>query len=353
MRVTHIARRSVVAAVLALALAGCAKDSGAPAEFDPQGTTDDMSAAEAAFSTEQMSSFAMLGGDISAALNGSTVVRSSALAVRGATGGAGRYARELAALVPQRGALQAMVATVPSNLAGKTFVWDVNSDAYVVSDLSGAPSSGVRFKLYAVDPVLLQPVEPLVEVGYVDLTDHSTASNVDVGIKVVEGGVVYLEYNVSAHATATGGVILIDGFASNGGTIANFELNNTITDNNGQLVISLDYHIDVPSRHLSLDWTATSSNISSTETTITLDLVISGPNGNVRLIGSFGVSGGTLTVKVNGDVFAMVNMTDGDPVITGADGQALTPEEEQTLQNIIGFYQGSADVFYDLVTPIN
>src|SRR4249919_2084243 len=116
MRVTHIARRSVVAAVLALALAGCAKDTGAPAEFDPQGTTDDMSAAEAAFSTEQMSSYAVLGSDISAVLSASPVVRSSALAVRGATGGAARYARELAALVSHRGALQAMVASIPSNL---------------------------------------------------------------------------------------------------------------------------------------------------------------------------------------------------------------------------------------------
>jgi hypothetical protein len=213
MRVTQYARQSLAAGVLALALAACGKDNSGPSEFNPQGTSADMSAAEAAFSTEQMSSFAVLGTDISAVLNASPVVAGSALAVQGAAGGAARYARQLAALVPERGAVQAMVTSIPSGLLGTTFVWDVTTGTYIASDLPGAPSAGVRFKLYAVDPVLLQPVEPLVEVGYVDITDHGTATSIDVNVKVVEGGTVYLDYDVTANATVSGAVIVISGFA--------------------------------------------------------------------------------------------------------------------------------------------
>ena len=182
MRVRHYAMRSFAAGILVLALAGCAKDNG-PSEFNPQGTSDDMAAATAAFATQQMSSYAVMGADISAVLNASPVVKSSAMAIRGLD--ATRAARELAAIVPRRGAFQASVTSVPSALLGTTFVLDVNSGTYVASDLAGAPSQGVRFLLYAVDPVLLQPVYPLVEVGYVDITDHTTASAVDVNVKVV------------------------------------------------------------------------------------------------------------------------------------------------------------------------
>jgi hypothetical protein len=352
MRVTHYAKRSVVTAALALALAACGKDSSAPSEFNPQGTSADMTATESAFSTEQMSSFAVLGADISAKLNGTALVMNSALAVRGATGGAARYARELTALVPRSGAFPASLALIPSQYLGTTFVWNVDSSAYVASDLAGAPSAGVRFLLYAVDPVLFQPVVPLVEVGYVDVTDHSTASTVDVNVKVVEGSVVYLEYDVTGHATATGGVITISGFASNGTTLANFDLNNTISDNNGSPVIAFDYHIDVPSRHLSLNWTATVSYISATETAVTLNFSINGPNGSVQVLGSYTASGGTLTVKVNGAVFATANLDGVDPVITGADGQPLTADEEATMRTIVEFYLNSPDVFAGLLAPV-
>ena len=59
-------------------------------------------------------------------------------------------------------------------------------------------------------------------------------------------------------------------------------------------MLSLDYDLDVPSRGLSLDWTATFANISDTEVVVTLDLAISGPNGDVRLVGTYGADGGTL-----------------------------------------------------------
>jgi hypothetical protein len=354
MRVTHSATRSLIAGALVLGLAACGKDNG-PSEFSPTGTSADMAAAEGAFRGEQATSFAVLGPAMSAVLGSSGLaVQTGELVVHGATGKAARYGQLLTALVPRRAASPVSAATLPSEVLGTTFVWDTTSDSYVASDQAGAPPSGVRFQLYAVDPVLLQPVEPLVEVGYVDLVDHGTASTVDLSIKVVEGGVVYLQYQVTATPTANGGVIGISGFATNGTTLANFDLQNSITGIDTSPVITFNYHVGVPSRHVSVDWSATQSNLSDTEVGITLTLSITGPNGQVRITGSYTVSGGSFQVKVNGELFATVSIDPetGTPVITGAGGGPLTADEEATLQTILGFYQESADVFAGLLSPL-
>jgi hypothetical protein len=352
MHVTQYARRSLAAGILTLALAACGKDNG-PSEFNPQGTSADMAAAQDAFASEQTASFSAVGDDISVVLNGAPVVASAAeLMVTKPSAASARFARRLVALVPKAsGGIQASVAAVPSAVLGTTFVWDETTHAYVGSDLPGAPASGVRFVLYAIDPVGSRPVEPVVEVGYVDITDHSTSTAIDMGVRVVQGSVVYLNYNVKVTATASGGVVTISGTASDGTTAAAFSLKSTVNDNAGSPIITIDYQLDVPSRHLSLDWTATFANISSTETAITLDLAISGQNGDVRITGTYGASGGNLSVKVNGGLFATVNFDDVDPVITGAGGAALTPEEEASLQAILEFYAGSPDVFASLLFP--
>lgn len=354
MRVTHYARRSVAAAGLTLALAACGKSNG-PSEFNPQGTTADMAAAQDAFVSQQSTSFAAVGLDISTVLNGSPIVASSAaLTLTRPSASSEGYARMLASLVPTGGrGIQASMAAIPSTLLGITFVWDETSHAYVASDLAGAPASGVRFLLYAVDPVTRRPVEPVVEVGYVDIVDQSTATLVDFRVKVVEGSVVYLDYRVSATAGTSSGLVTISGFASNGTTQANFSLKNTVSQSASGVVLSLDYSLTMPSRGLSLDWTATFANISATDVAVTLELSISGPNGNVRIVGTYGASSGTFTVKVNGETFATVALTGSTPVITGADGQPLTPEEEESLHTILNYYDQSLNAFTELLAPVS
>lgn len=215
MRVTHYARRSLAAAGLSLALAACGKDNG-PSTFDPQGTTTDMAVAQDAFGSQQAASFSAIGPDISVVLNGSPVVASSAaLALSRPSARSAAYARKLVSLLPRGGtAIQPTVAAIPSSVLGTTFVWDEINDVYVASSLTGAPANGVRFVLYAVDPVMFRPVEPVVEVGYADVIDQSTASTTDIRVKVVQANVTYLDYDVSATATASGGVVTISGFAS-------------------------------------------------------------------------------------------------------------------------------------------
>jgi hypothetical protein len=354
MRVTHYARRSLAAAGLALALAGCKNDGASPSAFDPQGTAADMAAAQDAFASGPSASFAAVAPDISLALSGSPLVASSAaLALSRPSKASERYTRQIAALVSSGGSgIQASVVGIPVEVAGKTFVWDESTDTYVVSDVSGAPSNGVRFLLYAVDPVTYRPVEPVVETGYVDVIDQSSSELVNVRIKVVEATVTYLDYQVVESATVSSGLVTISGFAFNGTTRANFTLKNTVTSNAGGLVLVLDYELDVPSRHLSIDWTATFANISETAVAVTLDLTVSGSNGDVRIVGTSGVNGGTFTVKVNGDTFATITFTASALTIVGAAGDPLTPDEEQALEAVFDSYEGSLNAFTDLLMPV-
>ena len=352
MRVTHYARRSLAAAGLALALAGCKNDGASPSEFNPQGTAADVAAAQDAFASGPTASFAAVGGDISLALGGSPLVASSAaLALSHPSKASERYARQIAALVSGGGsAIQASVVGIPVEVAGKTFVWDESTDAYVVSGLSGAPSNGVRFLLYAVDPVTLRPVEPVVETGYVDVIDQSTSALANVRIMVVEGDVTYLDYQVVASGTTSSAIVTLSGFAFNGTTRANFTLKNTVSNNGGGIVIVLDYSLDVPSRDLSVDWTATFGDVSQS---LTLDLTVSGPNGDVRLVGTSNADGGTFAVKVNGDTFATITVTASTLVVTGATGDPLTSDEEQAFEAVFDCFEGSLDAFSALLLPVN
>ena len=64
MRVTHYARRTFAMTSLALAIAACGKDGAGPSEFNPQGTSADVSAAQDAFASGPTASFAAVGAEI-------------------------------------------------------------------------------------------------------------------------------------------------------------------------------------------------------------------------------------------------------------------------------------------------
>ena len=106
---------------------------------------------------------------------------------------------------------------------------------------------------------------------------------------------------------------------------------------------------DVPQRDVSIDLTMGTSGLDPETSTVTIDLAMSGPNGTVSMSGDFTGAGGTITVRVNGDLFAtVVSNGSGEPVITGADGQPLTAEDEAAFQNIFSL-TGDAFITFDVM----
>jgi hypothetical protein len=141
----------------------------------------------------------------------------------------------------------------------------------------------------------------------------------------------------------------VTGFITNGEVEATFNLRATLTASGLSLVQS----IDIPSRSLSVDLTMNLTGTTSETSTISMTLDMRGQNGWVRLIGNFTATGGSLNVLVNGTTFATITETNGsDPVITGANSQPLTPEEEQALADIFNFAGGTFTAFDQLVAPV-
>jgi hypothetical protein len=354
MRVLQCTKRSVTLLVAAcVALSACG-DSGPETPFNPSGTTEDIAAVHDAFSSDAFASFSTFSFYFDAALGTSPVISGSADALnfrRTTTAGefraaAVRNARRVAALTQRgtHGSFSASTAAISAEVAGKTF--EYNGTGYVPTDRTGAPSNGVRFIIYAVNPVTMQPVAPLQEVGYVQLTDLSGTTTQAAQVVVVSDDITYLDYTVSASATTTGGLITVAGYVTDGATRANVNLRSTVNQTAG---LSLLYSIDVPQRDVSIDLTMTTTGLDPETAAVDIDLGMSGPNGTVSMSGQFTEAGGTIVVRVNGDVFANITSEgSGEPIITGADGQPLTAEDQATFQNIFAL-TGEAFITFDVM----
>jgi hypothetical protein len=355
MRVLHYAKRSLAALVLAALAAGCGGESTAPdAPFDPEGTSADVDAMESAFDSPAAAGFAAASEAIGGLLGESP----AAAAVRamptkdlvaGGKPGVKHYSEKLARayLRPTGGIRPSLsAAAIPPEYLGVTFTYNVETDEYEPSELTGAPDDGVRFIVYAVNGISGEIVEPLVEVGHADIVTTESASAMTVRIVLVSGDVTFLDYTVGATVSGSSTFTLsISGSVSNGDDTVNFDLDNVLTEDSAQI----DYTLTVPSRGgFRIDFEGQGS-----DGIITLALEARGPHGTVAVEGSENNTSGSYEVEVNGEPFATITTTTGEPpVITGADGEPLSDEERAVLLAIyLRFLQGF-DFFEDLIDPI-
>ncbi len=355
MHVPHYARRSIAALALTVLVAGCGGDSTAPdAPFDPAGTSSDISAMQASFDSPAMTGYAAASGAISGVLAGSP----AALAVRAAPtkalvagdkAGAVQHSRRVAEAYVRGDVgmrpLPSTAAAIPAEYLGVTFTYNVDTDQYQQSDLTGAPANGVRFIVYAVNGITGAVVEPLVEVGYADIITTETVSSATVQIELVSAGVTYLDYTVAITATSTGGTIAVSGFVSNGDDRVNFDLDTHVSNT----AVTLDYTLIVPTRGgFRIDFEG-----EITQTGSTSHLEARGPHGTVTITGEHSGTSGTFNVEVNGELFATITYTQGQqPVIAGADGQPLTQEELEALGTVFEVFIQGFDFTEDLLDPL-
>jgi hypothetical protein len=353
MRVLQVAKRSVtLLAAVSIALTGCG-DSSPDVPFNPAGTSADIDAIGAAFGTSTMADFQSLSFLFDAAY-GAPLISSSAAALdirgRGPAGmraAAMRSAKRLARLLPPAKASFGVVgAAIPAGIAGTTF--EYSGGVYVAGVRSGAPANGVRFLLYAVDPVTGLPTTALEETGYVDITDLSGTSIQSARVQVVSGSTTYIDYTATANP-ATGRVTVV-GFVTDGTYRANLNLRTTVT---AAGALTLVYSLDVPQRDVSIDLTLGASNLDTQNPTISINLSMSGPNGTLSMIGQFTVDGGTLTVRNGSTTLATITVTGAaDPVITGADGLPLTDEDATALRGIFDLSGEAMASFDQMLVPV-
>jgi len=369
--------RSLLRAGLALGLltAACKDSIGPKSLANPQATTAQMAALDTLFNVSALNSFSTLSGNIAPSAPRLAGLRALASASNPLAGSSALrpYAKGLESAQMLRQLVPTLTSAstaglFPPAVVGKTFEWNLTTGAYEPTTRTGAPSNGVRFILYAVDPLSHLPVDPLVEVGYVDLNDESTVNLARVHITVagVGGTPVYVDYTVSLGAISGTARLAVAGYITNAaGSPDTLRFNGAISVSGSatsatSATVTQDVKLDVNSRdvHIRL-W----ERVTFTQTTATLQIYYRFQHGAevVTLTGNFNLDGigqtvdGTINVGVDGGRFATCTVAAGSGTFTltchGADADGLNADEQEALQAIGDGIEHTTQIFQGLFLP--
>ena len=249
---------------------------------------------------------------------------------------------------------------IPMTYWGKTYVLTSATATSYTADPSqtNAPATGVRFILYAVDPLTDQVVSPLVATGYVDLIDESSGSTNKIEVKVVDGQTTFVDYTISGTETVSAASLTLAGFITDGVTTVNFNI--TYSADKTTQNFTEQSTITVPVKNFSFTFNLTAANAVSgtvTTTTITFDFNLTVGSDNVTAHGtvtdtfdssnSMSTSNGSIPIKVNGGLVATINITTNGTTITGPNGGTLNPDQEGAVLEL--FVSGEAVEFWILL----
>jgi hypothetical protein len=343
-----------VAAGVAFLAAACSSSSGPTGGSgftNPTATTAAFKSVDTTFKTPAFNSFKGLAGmftPMSPPI--ATMLHATALSVQGPAAYRDPYALATQHVAAMRAGLRSEVislAIINPTYLGKTYVLtgSAGSYTYTASTRTGAPSNGVRFILYAVDPITFQPVTPLVETGYADLIDLSTSTVNSLQVIVVQGTTTYANYTISGSDANGVANLTLAGYVTDGTTQVNFSI--SLQGNNTAGTLTETSTIDAPSKsfHLGFNLSATSS-VSGTVTTthITLDFTLtSGTDtasahgtgtGTVDSSNGNTTDNGTINVTVNGSPFATITVTTTGVTITGPGGGALPADQQAVVADL-------------------
>lgn len=233
----------------------------------------------------------------------------------------------------------------PPSVQGNTYVLNPQTLQYEVDPTAtGAPATGVRFVLYAVDPILSQVVTPLQEIGWVDLIDESTATANSLHIVAVVGEVTALDYIASAQLGGGGATFTVDGTISDGTESVDFDLSFGVTNSS----VTVDYLISVVGRNQSIRLEAAGS-ADQASLTITLTVVNGAETARLTATISAGQIEGSITH--NGTVVVTFSGNEDNPTFVGADGAALTEREIRALHDLGELIDEMFDSLEDLLEP--
>ena len=337
---------------VAFAVAACSDTLSVGEEaFNADLTSQDLAAVDSTFDTEAFRSLKALGGQFNIA---APPAMASAELLRAAAHPSepGNTARiEAAARQIQLAmAANAAVELIPQEYRGLVLKF-VPGAGYVVDETLTGPPNGVRFLLYAVNPVTDEIAEPLNEIGYADLLDESTDQTAAVRLIVVSGDVTFINYLVSANGPPTAPSFSIAGFVTDGEVTVDFDLTVAAQVNIGGMSIDIDYAIDVADRdfHVVLALSIVASEASSSTS---LDISISHGQNTLRVAGELTNEMGTVQVFGNGELFATITFTETSLTVVNANGDPLSDREEQVLREIMDFVDDVFDAWEDLFSPV-
>jgi hypothetical protein len=324
-------------AALAFGWSACSDSTGPTGPFEPtQDAASLLQVEQDLAQNEALASMTLIGGapPLSPAVSPLAIVRSAA-----DPSASDLIRAQLSAWATQsRFALQEVI---PDSLRGRTYVYNASTGAYEHDPArTDAPSTGIRFALYAVDPFTYAPVEPLNEIGYLDLIDQSTATTERLRVHAVVGTVTYVDYTISGYLSGSSVILDLVGYVTNGEQRVNFDIRAEIDFVGGDY--AFDVVLDAVNRGVRVHLSADEMYNADTGEFEQLVLVyeVRTPRGTLR----FGVTitqttisgdvrwGGRVVVTIEGTIEGgQTSIT-----FTKADGTPLTAEEEAALEDLFG-----------------
>lgn len=330
-------------------LVGCGGDStgpGAGSLADPAALSADMQALQTPFEAPVLESFDIVALSSAGTPTGRLVSFLSAMSPRGKMPAAGATLdqKRSAAFRALRPALAARpsFAVLPVEVLGAVYEWDAATQQYVEGAAVG-PANGVRFVLYAVNPLTGFPNEPLAPIGYADFLDESSGATNALRVQVVgDDAVTYANYLVTG-TSGTAPTASATGFLTNGTRRLDFTAQLSASDTE----ISLDYALELNQPEVGAALAIVLSSPSAGSAAIETSFSITRGSEIVVLDGvmTLSSSGETFTatanfvVNVNGGLFATISgsSASGTSVsftITGPGGRALTQEEREAIDGL-------------------
>jgi len=349
--------RRIIAAVMPVAVVGLAAcGSTSPTAFDPAALSQSTDAVLNTMDSSQVQqSMDVMGSKMNAGAAALSGVSQLAGLPRVALGG-GFTAWATQQLQAFQSATSRPVAApeavIPAGALGVTFTYNVDLGVYQADTISGAPSNGVRFILYAVNPLTLTVVTPLNAIGHADILDESTSGTNQVELQAYVNGnnTPLIDYTAKASVTLTGGVVSggtaeASGYISNGSKEVDFDLTQDFSTTTG---LSVDYQLSVANTDITIEFQASVTLAQVASITVTVQA-----SGNKDVITAGGTLGGDITGQIthNGTLEVNIAGTQDNPTFTDASNNPITGAQLLELERV-GLFINAVVVHVDaLLAP--
>ena len=349
MRSTLRSRSTATLVAAAFALAGCEPAASLPTTVDPVEMEADVASFEAGFESPATESFTAVGFAMDDAIFGSGgLLRMPAMMItEGPSAPALRFRERLRAVSNDE-----IASAIPLAALGKTFTYNITTDAYEISALTGAPANGVRFLLYALTLGGFV-AEPLVQVGWVDVTRTSSGGALTGRIEIFGmAGTRVMDYSATVGGVPSAPTFLVIGYAGLGAQRVDFRLTTGFSALSGAL--SIIWQTDALSRNARSRVQLAIAGGDYPD--ITIGAMLRAGVRKVEVSGTLDntldVYTGDLDVEIGDRPFAIIHVGAVDDTVTDENGDPLTVEDEETMLRIYWFFSNALSVYYILLLPL-
>jgi len=326
--------------------------------LDTDAAIEDFQALENVFASEDWAAFQALGGRTPFGAAGASIEVAGALAGAATRDGGLSLTSTLVDRVVAAHAdfdeAPALGPIISGWHRGSTFVYDPSTDEYE-PDLTreGAPATGVRFIVYAVDPAGVPIIAE--ERGYADLIDEGDGSAEDIALRlrVVMGDETVLDYLTTLDHDATSGALSVGGFLAGDGARLDFDIRAAAREADGVTLLDVDFDLAVEARGFSITGAVRGIEDGAEDDGGSVDITVRHRSDSLRvdMTGADGLLDGS--VYLNDRLFATVQGPEDDLVFLGADGHPLRPGEILVLHRIVDVIEDAFDFLEDLIDPVD